>query len=428
MKGQPQRDHGGAGSEHGAPGQGRGGRRSCVGHRGRAACEMSQASSPLDMKALERMRSGVLLLHAGSRIEAQLPDSSAVIFTSPAQSRCNPLEDAAHSMLRHIADALPTGATVTAYLTDGTTLSMRAQPAQKLATTMPAPQPIHSPAASAGALPAAKPSAPQQAAGPSAITSSLPSSSALSSSGAPRLEPPLRPSPADAQLPEPLSATAPLAPPRAPAGDKVRLRVTVPDNLGPNRKVTITWKEARYNVDVPEALMPGAAFEIDLQQPHGGVPEASVVGSTANGERHRVPNTGMDVASTRARAHPVGTVSSEAPESSPPSNAQPPEGFQFGQTIKLVGLSTRPDLNGSNAVLISPADKPNRFNIRLACGQTVSLRPHSFMPCEAPGNASGDPVPTSRTTVNQAVLDAAWIEPLDEVSASHGEVCKRPRL
>jgi hypothetical protein len=73
--------------------------------------------------------------------------------------------------------------------------------------------------------------------------------------------------------------------------------------------------------------------------------------------------------------------------------------------VIITGLQTRPELNGSQATLVKAAEnKEGRFNVLLADGSTVSLRPANFVAAAA-----------SSSSTTQSPLNQAWVEELDDL-------------
>ena len=73
-------------------------------------------------------------------------------------------------------------------------------------------------------------------------------------------------------------------------------------------------------------------------------------------------------------------VSAAGPGPGPVAAGQPPAGFFFGQLVQIAGLASRPEMNGAPGQLVKVADnKPGRYLVKLATGQTVSLKPENLI-------------------------------------------------
>ena len=352
--------------------------------------------SRLEAGALAALRDAVIQLKAGSRLEAHLPDESAVIVTSPAICSSNIDEEKQSQLLRHAAASLPPGASVTAFFTDGSSLSVKSPDARQLRSPQPAQKPT------SGSAPATDPQVACTAAPTAAPPPPVPP---------PRLPPPTAPPVAPLAAPPAAAAAAAavgaarpaalpaaqLPPPALQASATSSGRyidnVKCPPNLGPSRIATVTVGQRKFRVKVPPNLQPGDTFAF-----------------VDPGEAAQSPTPPPP----QAVPQPNGQASAS------PSGSQH---FTVGQRVTLVNLTSRPELNGCVAILQGPAEATGRWNIKLPDARVVSLRPTSFVPCPAPANdthpsssAPAQQASQQQAGQQQAVLDAAWIEPLDDLN------------
>lgn len=341
--------------------------------------------------ALDMVRRTACKLSAGSRIELQINDGSCIVMTSPAASDGlhNADDIAVPDLLRGVAEQLPLRSNVTMHFPDGATLSMASpQPA------LPQKQKQRPP-----------PRQQQPTRNPSTGGSS---SSARSRTAAPRAQPP-RP-------------------------QQITVTVHVPANLGANRRINFTNNGTKYAVRVPDHIKPGGKFNVALTIPAPGGGGATLAAAATPAVVPPAPSPKRQA--PKRSAPPVTAAPAPAPAAADGGAADELHESLVGRTVTIVGLVSKPQLNGTQGVVSEISTSQGRYLITLPADVPaelrpgtglVALRPHNIIPHDelttgtagvvssAASHTPGAPAPGSSSDNGlPAVLDEAWVEDLDD--------------
>jgi hypothetical protein len=262
--------------------------------------------------------------------------------------------------------------------------------------------------------------------------------------------------------------------------------VRVPASLPRDRKLAFVVDNVKHTCVVPPHVLPGGTLKIQLAQPPRPPPHlamaSSVAAAMAMGPPAVAPRPAPQPPSAsgapRPRPVPVPTPRQLAPPQPTPRQPPPPPAAPrgvppalpprpstgsasapepallpslVGKTVTITGLASKPELTGTQGIIVSLNAEQGRYNVQLPIPVTptanglVALRPKNIIVQQqglgtgtaggAGGATVGAPGPVRAPAQNPPAGNSAapalhetWVEDLDDDLSPLGPESKRARI